>query len=240
MILARGIRSSSEWWSGGLFLSPVRDQPSSNYIPSTVSKVLTRTVTAGIILFFHFRKRKESRSSKREQSLLPLHVPPPYSKTTSLDYSNHVSLDIEGQPEPYTQDPPREPDQPPAYQASLPAYDPSKYQDAHRPLSTSTMEISHQQPSMLNPVHYADARGSIQPLDNRLTIQGLSVGTHEFLGRQSGAFRGAEWPLPAQSNASPPTRQNQLEEPEPTPTTTTEDTRPRRPKPVLSRLITDF
>lgn len=239
----RETRSSSAWSWAALLSSRVSlPLPLPLPLPLVDQPVDRTAVTAGIILFFHFHKRKQDRRNKHDQQLLPLHIPPAY-KATSAEYP--IIPSPARPPQPYTHAGRRGPDHPPAYQAALPVYDPSKYQNLNWPISTS--ELNRQSigpgPSLLNPVHYPGARRSFHPVDNRLTIQRLSGATSvELARRQFGmsSFRGdssLEWSRPSNestlgSNGELSRSLSQSGELSPR--------RPRRPKPVLSRLITNF
>jgi len=120
-------------------------------------------------------------------------------------------------------------------QPSLPTYDPSKYQPI-RPISTPNADpytsymSSRGQPSRLNNVHYNDGRSSIQRTADRQATYSTSTARRQsampYQARASesrsrpaeGRERSASEPMPLQEN----TRGQ------------------RRPKPVLSRLITNF
>ena len=216
-----------------------------------------RTVTAGTIIFFHIRKRKQNHhTTKHDQQLLPLHIPPAYKTNSVMLYPSIPSEQRSSQSysQPYTQEGRSEPEQLPAYQPKLPTYDPSKYQNVDRPLPT--MEIGRQSigPSILNPVHYPDPRMSFQPMDDRLTIRRLSGETSvEFGRRPSGmsSYLGtSSWEQRRPSMQSSDTfRSNGIDRPlsfdesDETPLSRPheeENRRPRRPRPALSRLITNF
>jgi hypothetical protein len=122
-------------------------------------------------------------------------------------------------------------------QPSLPTYDPSKYQPI-RPISTPsadpyasyTTSTSRGQPSRLSNVHYNDGRSSIT-IQRTADQSGYST---------SGARRQSAMPFPAHVSESRSRsgegRERSASEPMPQ-----QGTRgPRRAKPVLSRLITNF
>lgn len=119
------------------------------------------------------------------------------------------------------------------------------------------MEMSRQNfaGSIPNPVHYHDPRLSFQPMDDRLTIQRLSGETSvENRRRPSGmsSYRGTsswEWPRPSMQSSDSTVRSNGMTRPlsfdESDETCLSrpldqENRPPRRPKPTLSRLITNF
>ncbi|RJE24236.1 hypothetical protein PHISCL_03446 [Aspergillus sclerotialis] len=221
-----------------------------------VGGVVFIAITAGVILFFHFRKRKRNHSTtKRDQQLLPVQIPPAY-KATSVIYPSIPPEQRASQSysQSYAQEGRSESEQPPAYQPPLPTYDPSKYQNVDRPIST--MEISRENIGgpRLNPVYYPDPRMSFQPMDDRLTIQRLSGETSVEHGRRPSdmsSFRGTaslEWPRPsmqssetARSNGmTRPLSFDESDEACLSRPLDEENRPPRRPKPTLSRLITNF
>lgn len=178
----------------------------------------------------HFRKRKEHRPRKHERQLLPIYIPPAY-KTQSLEYPNSfsfsASLPRQSDTHPQQHQQPTEPDHPPAYQPSLPTYDPSRYQRIDRPLSTMEIGQNSLGPTPPNPVHYAAPTRSHQALavDNRFSFQ-RSEGTEE-VGRPS-----------VSTNPNVHTGQDQPQ-PRPLLGSTVHGERPRKPRPALS-LITNL
>ncbi|RMJ24916.1 hypothetical protein PHISP_04225 [Aspergillus sp. HF37] len=183
-------------------------------------------LTAGVILCVRFRKRKDHDPRKHERQLLPIYIPPAY-KTQSLEYPNSFSFSasLSRQSDTHPQ-----PDQPPAYQASLPTYDPSRYQRVDRPLSTMEIGQNSLGPTPPNPVHYAAPTRSHQALavDNRFSFQ-RSEGT-EAVGRPSVST--------ITSNPAVHTGQDQPQ-PQPLLGSTVRGERPRKPRPALS-LITNL
>ncbi|OJJ89258.1 uncharacterized protein ASPGLDRAFT_30970 [Aspergillus glaucus CBS 516.65] len=213
-------------------------------IGAVVGGVAVIAITAGI-LFFLIKKHRWDQIRQREKALLALHAPPPAydssdtsnssrssrkpspspllppvpvptparpaSLSVPSSYQCHTSRDIE--------------EQPPAYDApSIPVYDPSRYQQRQqqpfRPTSTPTINSGHLHYLSGDTMYGQRSSQLIVPFQgHRHTIQ--SVPASHIGGQWSGTRVTASNPssAPVGSNGTRP---------------------PRKPKPVLSRLITNF
>lgn len=187
------------------------------------------------LLYLFSKKERAKRKNQQAERAAEVQVPPAYSRR-----NNYYDPPRSAHPRPLSSFAPdhrqlqylprASMDQP-----SLPTYDPSKYQPI-RPISTPSANPSYAsymssrgQPSRLSNVHYNDGRSSIQRTAD-------PSGHSTLTARRQSA-------LPFRAHASEPRprpgegRERSASEPMPL----QEGTRgPRRSKPVLSRLITNF
>ncbi|KAI9931009.1 hypothetical protein ASPWEDRAFT_23122 [Aspergillus wentii DTO 134E9] len=191
-----------------------------------VGGVAVIAITAGIV-FVIWKKRRWDRIQRHEEQLLAYHLPPTYKVNT------HPS-----RPQSYY-NPVRETDRPPTYHqtlsSSLPVYDPSKYQDL-RPTSIQVQPV-------YSPNNGRRSSHLPPPPENRPFS--FIHSSPEYT--RDSALLSARGPSPEDdlrpsmhldSNISYPTGQLSVESPS---IPLVEGMRPpRRPKPVLSRLITNF
>jgi hypothetical protein len=189
------------------------------------------------LLYLFSKKERAKRKNQQAERAAEVQVPPAYSRRNN--YHDHPRS---AHPRPlssfapdYRQSqylPRASMDQP-----SLPTYDPSKYQPI-RPISTSSADPhtsynmpSRVQPSRLSNVHYNDGRSSItiqRTADqsgystlNARRQSGMPFQAHVSESRSrpgEGRERSASEPMPLQGGTRGP----------------------RRAKPVLSRLVTNF
>lgn len=213
-------------------------------IGAVVGGVAVIAITAGI-LFFLIKKHRWDQIRQREKALLALHAPPPAYDSSDASNSSRSSRKPSPSPllPPVPVPTPARPatvsipssyqcqvsrdieEQPPAYDApSIPVYDPSRYQQQQqqlRPTSTQTINSGY--------LHYLtgdtmygqrSSQLSVPFQGHRHTIQ--SMPRSHIGGQVSGTG------LPESNSSSVPQDGNNGTRP------------PRKPKPVLSRLITNF
>ncbi|KAJ5373972.1 hypothetical protein N7517_005978 [Penicillium concentricum] len=209
---------------------------------------------AGSLLYLFSRKERARRRNAQSEDFSPLEPPPAY-KTDELG----TPRGLHSQPRPlssfapdysrqaqhaqqYQQQLSRTSyEQPPAY-PTLPTYDPSRYQPI-RPTSMGdfnahnyTYNPAHANPhpgpsSRLSAVHYSDARLASRPVS--MADYGAPIGPVAVPTR------------PRRQAAIPPPEQNRQERRDKRERSASEpmlsaQAAPKQPKPVLSRLITNF
>ncbi|KAJ5788467.1 hypothetical protein N7457_003457 [Penicillium paradoxum] len=206
---------------------------------------------AGLLYLFSRKERARRRNAHQTEDFSPLEPPPAY-KTDELgtprglhsqprplssfapDYSRQAQNQYQ-----YQQHLGRTScEQPPAY-PTLPTYDPSRYQPV-RPTSLDINAFPYAHPtnpanphppsSRLSAVHYSDARlANPQP-------SMVDHGPPIALPVASRPRRQTAMPPPPQHSARQHRETRERSASEPTPSAQA----PRQPKPVLSRLITNF
>lgn len=196
---------------------------------------------SGSLRYLFSRKERARRKQQTERErFTPLQVPPAYKadiyEVPNGPRSAHPRPLSSFAPDFSRQHEPRASADHARYPA-LPTYDPSKYQPI-RPTSTASADLlaSYAHPesqsgrsSRLSAVHYHDARHSVyQPVPDQ-----YSVPTHT---RQASAMPSR----PAVTERSARGEGRERSASEPMPAALTQGKGPRRPKPVLSRLITNF
>ncbi|RHZ62785.1 uncharacterized protein CDV56_106830 [Aspergillus thermomutatus] len=199
-----------------------------------VGGVAAIAITAGI-LFFLYKKRRWDRIHRREEQLLAYHIQAglkaddaelatmPGRPSSSLSIYRAHSDDIN--------------DQPPAYQTlHVPVYDPSRYRDIDIP---PAVKLAAMRQPPLQPVDNASVRVSSQlrnqPVphlnDDSPLPQLLQPPAPSFLGPSPDSTRDSiQSDSLFQANVVPVDSSTLEQMPRP----------PRRPKPVLSRLITNL